>query len=115
MKESFSLSDPRYKKKDTVIEESLNNNVFSLQTIFTMISDMDGPRALSKIEEIITDKNSNFFKLDNAFKSINNSWYENHKELWRRAMVSFFKREDCPESFIKKYSSEVFLGVDKKE
>lgn len=112
-KENY-INNPQYTQKGSIIQESLDKNIFSLQTLLSMVSDMDEPRALYKINEIIIDKKNKFSDLEKAFKFIEKSWKQGpKKEIRRRALISFFQRSDCPPAFRDKYAGEVFPDMIK--
>ncbi len=115
MEKSFHPSNLEYKKTDDLIKESFKKDKYSLSTIFDLISGMDGPRALQRIEEVIISEKNSFKDLEVVFKSIEKSWLGHYDELRRRALISFFKRPDCPKSFIDKYGLEVFPGTKKSK
>jgi len=112
MNEDYRLNNPKERNEQYFIDQSLQNNKFSLETIFSMIADMGGPRAIYKIEEVILDTKNSFYKLEKVFESTKDILGE---ELRHRAIISLFKRPDCKQEFIDKYSKEAFPGVKEKK
>lgn len=112
MNERYNLNDISYKKKDEIIETSIKEKAFSLETVFGMIKDLDGPRAMLKLEELISDESHDFKSLRVAFEKVHRSLSE---DLQRRAVISLIKRPDCSKDFIQKYGNDLKNGLSSRK